>query len=86
MPETGLHENRLISSISNHPPGSPCALNHPEPPKVWSAACAPHHLGSGIDAKYGSKVTFPLARAQNIWLRESSISVRQVALRRVGRL
>jgi hypothetical protein len=26
MPETGLHEFRLISPISNHPPGSPYAL------------------------------------------------------------
>jgi hypothetical protein len=82
MPEIRLHECRLISPISNHPPGSPYAPNHPEPPKLCSAASALHHVGSGIDAKYGSKVTFAVRRAQNIWLRQSSISVRQVARRR----
>jgi hypothetical protein len=42
MPETGLHERRVISSISNHPPRSPYAFNHPEPPKLCSAASALH--------------------------------------------
>jgi hypothetical protein len=79
MPETGLHECRLISPISNHPPGSRYALKHPQPPKLCSAASAPHHLSSGIDAKYGSKVTFALRRAQNIWSSRSTISVHQAA-------